>query len=204
MERSNRHQCHHHTVAIMSHSHFWHRTAAALTACLWLAGCASQPPKPARRVVKTAPIPAPTPNTDVYAYPTKNQSQEQQQRDRFECHNWAVKQTNFDPSAASVPAPMRVRVVPEPSSGASTATGAITGAVVGAAIARPGDAGIGAVAGGIVGAAIGSANSEAREDRATRINYAAERRQYAALERQAANYRRAISACLEARDYSVR
>lgn len=42
---------------------------------------------------------------DVIAYPAKQQSSEQQSRDRYECHNWAVSQSGFDPATAqSAPA----------------------------------------------------------------------------------------------------
>ena len=36
----------------------------------------------------------------VFAYPNAGQSQEQQSRDRFECHQWSVSQTGFDPTTA--------------------------------------------------------------------------------------------------------
>jgi len=34
---------------------------------------------------------------DFYVYPSKGQSQEQQETDRYECQEWAVKETGFDP-----------------------------------------------------------------------------------------------------------
>jgi hypothetical protein len=37
----------------------------------------------------------------VFAYPNAGQSQEQQGKDRYECHQWAVSQTGFDPTAAA-------------------------------------------------------------------------------------------------------
>jgi hypothetical protein len=36
----------------------------------------------------------------VFAYPSAGQSQEQQNRDRFECHQWSVSQSGFDPTVA--------------------------------------------------------------------------------------------------------
>jgi hypothetical protein len=45
-----------------------------------------------------------------FVYPARGQSPEQQQRDEFECYQWAVQQTGFDPSRAPQPqaaAPMR-------------------------------------------------------------------------------------------------
>jgi len=35
---------------------------------------------------------------DLFVYPKNGQGDEQTSRDRFECHQWAVKQTRFDPT----------------------------------------------------------------------------------------------------------
>lgn len=35
---------------------------------------------------------------DIYVYPRNGQSEAQTAKDRFECHQWAVSQTGFDPS----------------------------------------------------------------------------------------------------------
>lgn len=35
---------------------------------------------------------------ELYVYPARGQSEDQAQRDRYECHLWAVDQTQFDPS----------------------------------------------------------------------------------------------------------
>ena len=40
---------------------------------------------------------------EVIAYPARGQSPEQQGRDRYECHNWAVGQSGFDPATATRP-----------------------------------------------------------------------------------------------------
>lgn len=45
----------------------------------------------------------------IFAYPNAGQSQEQQSKDRYECHQWSVSQTGFDPTTAppvsAAPAP---------------------------------------------------------------------------------------------------
>ena len=98
-------------------------------------------------------------------------------------------------------------MLPGPPPGTNTAIGAVAGAVLGAVIAGPRNSGFGAVAGGITGAAIGSAGDAANagvqndQIRAARTQDA---RQAAAMDLKASNYRRAISACLEARGYSVK
>lgn len=53
--------------------------------------------------VPVDPPPAAQPNTvsyEVIAYPAAGQSADQQGRDRYECHNWAVSQSGFDPATA--------------------------------------------------------------------------------------------------------
>jgi hypothetical protein len=175
---------------------------AALSALLLgLAGCVTAPPQP-------EPPPPPAyagqpPNTTVYAYPEQGQSPEQQSRDRYECSLWAVHQTGFDPSAPNVPTYDRV-VVSGPPRGTGTAVGAIAGAILGAAISPPWDRGAGAVFGGITGAMIGTASDASRAQENEMAVDELDQEQAAAMRRRAADYRRAISACLDARGYSVK
>jgi hypothetical protein len=147
------------------------------------------------------------PPTRVYFYPTAGQNEAQQDRDRFECHLWAVKQSGFDPSLPMpVPSP-RVEVIPSPPPGHDVALGAVTGAVLGAAVSSPRHAGENAVVGAVAGALIGTASDASRQDQADAIQrrYDDQRdtRFTAQLERQAQEYRRAMSACLEGRSYAV-
>ncbi len=37
------------------------------------------------------------PDDDLYVYPSRGQSEQQQADDRYECHNWASKETGYDP-----------------------------------------------------------------------------------------------------------
>jgi hypothetical protein len=175
------------------------------TAFALLAGCVAAPPPRTYRAAP--PPPPPRPNTEVYAYPTQGQTPEQTDRDRYDCHEWAVKQSGFDPSAPGTPPHDRVVVASGPPPGTNTAIGAVAGAVLGAVIAGPRNGGFGAVAGGITGAAIGSAgdaaNAQAQQQQVQAIR-AQDARQAAAMDQRAANYRRAIGACLEGRGYSVK
>jgi len=157
------------------------------------------------------PPPAPPPINQVFAYPLHGQTPEQQDRDHFECSRWATQQTGFDPSAPGVPPQQRIQVVRAgPAPGTNTAIGAVTGALLGAAISRPWQAPTGALAGAVVGGAIGSA-ADASNAQVNAVNMqqaqaaAAQNRQAAAIQQQnAANFRRALGACLDARGYSVR
>ena len=187
------------------------RAGLALAVLATVLGACVAPPPPRRapppqRVV--APPPAPV--TDVVAYPSQGQSEQQLDRDRYECHLWAVKQSGFDPSVPGVPAHQQVRVVrapPGPPPGAEVVGGAVTGAVLGAVIAGPRDAGGGAAVGALAGAAVGAVAESARADQRRQEEEAVADRhaaRNAAADQQAGAYRRAISACLEGRGYTVR
>jgi hypothetical protein len=161
-------------------------------------GCVSAP-----ETLATAPPPVPP--TTVYFYPTQGQSVEQQDRDKYECNRWAVQQSAFDPSLPSAPPHLRVVVAAGPPPGSGVVVGAVAGGVLGAAVSRPWEAGSGALVGAIAGAAIGGiAESQAREQASAQTAASESAAQEALLERKASNYRRAMSACLEGRGYSVR
>ncbi len=161
------------------------------------ARCGSVPPP--------AYVPASVPSTAVYFYPASGQSTEQQDRDRYECNAWAVRQSGFDPSAPTTPPHLRYRVVAEPVPGSGVATGAIAGALIGAGLSRPWEAGRGALLGAVAGAALGGVvESAATAQARAQSQPDARETENAVLERHAENFRRAMSACLEARGYTVR
>lgn len=55
------------------------------------AACVTAPTRPTP--------PPPGPETRVFVYPMRDQPADLQDRDRYECHNWPIQQTGFDPSA---------------------------------------------------------------------------------------------------------
>ncbi len=59
-----------------------------------------------------AMTPVPAQQGQPFAYPNGGQSQEQQASDRFQCHQWAVSQTGFDPTTAPPVAPPTAAVPP--------------------------------------------------------------------------------------------
>jgi hypothetical protein len=146
-------------------------------------------------------VPAPPPQR-VYVYPANGQSAEQTDRDRYECHNWAVQQTGVDPSRADANAYERVVVQPANPPGSGTVAGVIGGAILGSIIAGPRNAGAGAIIGGATGGIIGSA-----ADANAQAQAAQTQQQYnesaAAGRARADSYRRAISACLQGRGYTI-
>lgn len=155
--------------------------------------------------VETAPLPPPS--TEVYFYPNQNQSLAQQDRDSYECYLWAKERTGFDPSSPGLAPHHKLAVVPETPPGTDTAVGAVTGAILGATVASRGKGPEGALIGAVAGAIIGSASDATRQEETYRLQKYYDRQtaeQTANIERQASQYRRAISACLEGRGYTVR
>jgi hypothetical protein len=139
----------------------------------------------------------------VFFYPERGQTAEQQDRDRYECYNWAVRETGFDPSRRPLVREQRQAVVPAPS-GAAALGGAVVGAVLGAAVSSPGNTGAGAVVGGVAGGMLGAAAESSARNEAEQYNSAAARRIERRYGREMSDYRRAMSACLEGRGYSVK
>jgi hypothetical protein len=178
------------------------KSVSALVAAALLAGCATTPaPQPAP--VATVAPPAPASLTQVYFYAQRGQSQAQQDRDRYECFNWAVQQTGFDPSRRAVPAGHKEQPVPVRADGATVVGGTLMGAAIGAAVSDPWHRDEGAVVGAIAGTALGAlaATSQANAIQAAQKQEPPARSGY---EQQAAEYRRAMSACLEGRGYVVK
>ena len=126
----------------------------------------------------------------VYAYPNAGQTESQQSQDRFECHQWSVTQSGFDPSTAPPLTARPASPPPPPRSGYSdrrqrrssgglfgigdggmfqgsgligdAATGAALGAA-GGAIA--GDAGQGAAIGAVASTLFGALNRSSAQSR---------------------------------------
>jgi hypothetical protein len=170
-----------------------------------LCGCVTEEPR-----AHAAPPPR-VPDTNVYFYPAAGRtvSADQQDRDRYECNEWAVRQSGFDPSQPNLPPHQRMQIIAGgPPPGAAVGAGAVTGAFVGAATSRPWESGRGALIGALAGAAIGGIVDSERVNETNRLQAQADanagRAQNAALEQRASQFRRAIGACLEARGYSVK
>jgi hypothetical protein len=168
-----------------------------------IAGGCSQTPTRTVSVPQAAPQPLP-----LYVYPASGQVPAQLDRDRYECHLWAVRQARFDPSLPGIPSAQRVEVVrTSPPPGTAVAAGAFSGAVLGAAVASPWNTGEGALIGAAAGAMVGAVAESAAAEESRRIEQARIAQQAAASAQSgghAADYRRALTACLEARGYSVR
>lgn len=142
---------------------------------------------------------------DIYVYPAKGQSERQLDRDRYECHSWAGKQTGYDPAQPSLSRSQPVTTLPPDHRGA--VSGAVAGAVIGALVSGPHDSAEGAMVGAVAGAVLGAATDAARAREASGLasrQTAAEQAEQARREKQAYDYRRAITVCLEGRGYTVK
>jgi hypothetical protein len=130
----------------------------------------------------------------LFIYPQRGQSPEQQQRDRFDCHQWAVQQTGFDPMMGTAPPPPPPAPTTGPMRGA--ARGAALGAVGGAI---GGNAGRGAAIGAGTGAVFGTMrrNDQIMQGQAQQSAQAQQTSQ------QMASFNRAVATCLSGRGYTV-
>jgi hypothetical protein len=131
----------------------------------------------------------------IIAYPARGQSPEQQERDRYDCFNWAVQQTGYNPEAQQF-----ASSAPPPTMGGGFLRGGFGGAALGAiGGAIGGNAGEGAAIGAAVGGLFGGFRRREMEIRQEEM----EQQQAAAHAQRFAVFRRAEAACLEGRGYSV-
>ena len=135
---------------------------------------------------------------ELYIYPAGGQSAEQMDKDKYECYNWARKDSGFDPMA--VPTTSTA-----PPGGQKKSGGVVKGGLVGAATGVIiGDnrkaARRGAAAGGLIGG-VRQSSHNTRVDQGQQQWEQQEASQYA---NERNNYNRAYSACLEGRGYTVK
>ena len=166
-----------------------------------LVGCVGIPMQPGPTQSVIAPALA---ATKVFVYPSQAQTAQQLDRDRYECHLWAVEQTRFDPSQVALAPHQRTEVVATPEPGSEAAAGAIAGAAIGAITARSGHAAEGALVGAVIGGVAGAAAQTMRAEQDALLRRQSDESSSAQLERQSNDYRRALTACLEGRGYTVK
>ena len=134
----------------------------------------------------------------LHAFPAKDQTPQQQQSDEAACYSWANQDSGFDPIAAGSNAAASGYSAPPAGLGIR---GAAAGAAGGAAIgAIAGDAGkgaaIGATAGGIRGRMV-QRRAEAQAQQQAQVKSQT-------LKTGFENFKRAFSACMEGKGYSVK
>ncbi len=133
----------------------------------------------------------------IYVYPGNGQSIEQLAVDENECHQWARQTTGVDPNnpmaGVQVQAPQQQS---GPTGGA--ARGAAKGALIGAVTDN--DKSEYAAAGAVIGAARGARQRRAQAQQAQQQTQAQAEAQGA---ERLASFKRAYSACMQGRSYTI-
>lgn len=133
----------------------------------------------------------------LVVFPAKSQSKQQQKEDEFECYLWAMEQTGIDP--LNLPT-VEAQVQSGPTGGA--VRGAAGGAAAGAAIgAIAGDAGKGAAIGATAGAMRGV---RAGRQAQAQGNAQSQAQANAANEEVKNQFKKAFSACMEGKGYTIK
>lgn len=134
----------------------------------------------------------------LFMYPSKGQSQQKQKQDEFECYKWAVEQSGIDPlNLPKVEAP-------PPQTGPTGAAigGAARGAAAGAAIGSiSGDMGKGAAYGAMIG---GMAGRRQGKQAQAQQNQQAQASAKASEEEMKNTFKKAFSACMEGKGYTIK
>ena len=174
---------------------------SGLSAALAQQPQAQAPQQPASGSIHVATANAPSQSTittklGTYVFPNNGQSASQQNSDESYCYNWARTQTNFDPINAAPP-PQSASTGYERAPGQGATRGAAVGAVGGAI---GGNAGKGAAIGATVGLLKGA--RDRRQASAQQEEQSAQYQQQ--LQAQTGQFKKAFSACLQAKHYTVK
>jgi len=158
---------------------------------------------------------------NMFVYPKNNQNRDQQLRDELDCYNLSQRQSGVNPEAPPPAAPTSADIAAAQQAAASGAQQAQGGRVRGAARGAAGGAMIGAIAGDAgKGAGIGAVAGTMRGGMQQRQTNAAMKQQAAqqgssqvqqdyaqakaSYDQSMNTFKRAFSACMDARAYSVK
>jgi hypothetical protein len=138
----------------------------------------------------------------IVVYPSNNQAASQVAKDEGECHAWARQNTGIDP--ANPMAGVQVQqAAPPPGGGASAGRGAVRGAAAAGIIGNIADEDAGEYA--AVGALIGSVRgAKARQAQQAQAQQQTQAQTQAIAQERMGTFTKAFSACMEARNYTVR
>lgn len=134
----------------------------------------------------------------LFVFPNNNQNSEMQSSDESACYTWAREQTGYDPIN-----PTQVEVKQADTSlDGSAVVGGAKGAAAGAAIgAISGDAGKGAAIGAVVGGLAGRRSRLAHDQMEQQQNVEAAAAQE---QKMLDDFKKAFSACMEAKEYTIK
>ncbi|MDX1379934.1 MAG: glycine zipper domain-containing protein [Xanthomonadales bacterium] len=146
---------------------------------------------------------------EVYVFPAAGQDVSQQSQDEAACYQWAVSNTGSDPfevqkqaQADQQQAQAAQQQASQAGKGSGT-RGALRGAAAGALIGEiaSDDAGKGAAYGAAAGVLAGRHRGREQQQQAEQQVAAQSQQAQAASQAQIDNFKKAFSACLEAKDY---
>ncbi len=151
----------------------------------------------------TAPAPKLTlAQIGMFIYPAKGQSANQQKKDEDACYGWAETNTGLTLAAGQVDAAAAGKASAESAGKGKVARGAATGTATGLAIgAISGNAGRGVAVGAVAGSLRGV---RGRTNAKRRAGQSGAQQAVQANQQAVDQFKKAASACLEARGYSVR
>jgi hypothetical protein len=148
---------------------------------------------------------------NVYVFPSKGQTPAQQSTDEGTCYSWAVNQTGTDPfqlQKQSEAEQQQARAAAAQAGAVGTgagAVGAVRGAAAGTLIgAIAGDTGKGAAYGAAAGLLVGHRRKRMARYEAQMQVAVQEQQAQQATATELANFKKAFSVCLEAKDYMVK
>lgn len=149
---------------------------------------------------------------DIYAFPKAGQDAAQQSEDEAACYDWATANTGVDPfaaekeqAAAAQEAEQKVKQAQGATQGAG-AGGAVKGAAAGALVGElsHADTGESAAVGAAVGLIASRRRARAASDEVQQQAVAQGNQAITASAEQVGNFKKAFSACMEAKDYLVK
>jgi hypothetical protein len=168
---------------------------------------AAQPAAPAapQASASAAAQPGSAASLGLYVFPAKSQTPEQQSQDEQACYAWAKGQSGIDPAAvkanpdsAAKAAGAKADTATQGAAIKGAAAGAVGGAVVGGIA---GDAGTGAGVGAVVGVAKGR---KAKKQAKAQAEQQAAEQNKAWAAGQIDTFKKAFSACVEGKGYTVK
>lgn len=148
----------------------------------------------------------------VYVFPKEGQSAEQQSKDEAACYDWAVQNTGADPFELQKQAQQQQQQAQQQKQQAQQAgkgagaAGAVKGAAAGALIGEIAndDAGKGAAYGAAAGLLAGRRQRRTAQRQASQQVEQQAKEAQQGLAEQSANFKKAFSVCLEAKNYLVK
>jgi hypothetical protein len=155
----------------------------------------AQDAQPAQPASMTASL---NKNLGIYVFPAKDQKPDQQAKDEQACYSWAVQQSGVDPLNMQATKPDTVAKGPDGSAVKGAAKGAVAGVAIGAIAGDAGKgAAIGAAAGGMKGASSSKKKKAQQEQEAKKTAAATD-------QAKIDSFKKAYSACLEGKGYTVK